>query len=116
MKTSNSDASEFKMRNKDFPALPGTQMQMQDVMDANTPPIMIHSNQQWPNTNVESKLLNKFNIDQFINHNSSGIHFDTDFHMNGSTVPKPGIQTSLDDGLLNNVFIFIFINLLLLFR
>jgi len=108
MKTSNSDTNEFKMLNKDFPALPGTQVQIQDA--AYTPSTMIDSNQQWSsNTNVGSKLFNKLNMDQFIDHNSCGIHIDTDFHMNGSTVPKLGVQTSLDDGLLNDILIIIFI-------
>jgi len=95
------------MYNEDFPALPGTQMQMHNV--ANTPSTMINSNQQWSN-NVGSKLINKLNMDQFTDHNSIGNNLDTDFHMNGRTVPKPEIQISLDDGLLNNIFIFIFIN------
>lgn len=101
MKTSDSDTSEFKMQNKDFPALPGTQMQMHNV--ANTPSTTIDSNHQWNHTNVGPKLLNKPNVDQFIDRNSSRIHLDTDFHMNGSTVPKPGVQTSLDDGLLDKI-------------
>ncbi|CAI6354765.1 unnamed protein product [Macrosiphum euphorbiae] len=102
MKTSNSESTEFKMLNKDFPALPGTQVQMQDV--ANTPSTMIDSNQQWSsNTNVGSKFFNKLNMDQYIDHNSCGIHLDTDFHMNGSTVPKLGVQTSLNDGKVTNI-------------
>lgn len=108
MKTSNSNTREFNMYNEDFPALPGTQMQMHNV--ANTPSTMINSNQQWSKPNVGSKLLNKLNMDQFIDHNSTRNNLNTDFHMNGHTVPKPIIQTSLNDGLLNNIFIFIFIN------
>jgi len=106
MKTSNSKTNEFKMRNKDFPALPGTQMQMHDA--ANTATTRIDSNQKWSNTTIGSKLFNKLDMDKLINDNSSESHLDTDFHLNGSTVPKPGVQTSID-GLLDTIFIFIFI-------
>jgi len=108
MKTSNSDASEFKMRNKDFPALPGTQIQMKNV--ANTMPTVIDSNKQWNTTNIGSEQLNKLDMDPFIGHNSSRSYLNTDFHMNGRTVPKPGVQISLNDGLLNISFIFFKIN------
>ncbi|XP_060858400.1 CCR4-NOT transcription complex subunit 2-like isoform X3 [Metopolophium dirhodum] len=102
MKTSNSDTSEFKMLNKDFPALPGTQVQMQD--DANTPSTMIDSNQQWSsNTNVGSKLFNKLNMDQFIDHNSCGIHLDTDFHMNGKVTNIPSSMLRDQFGIIGQL-------------
>jgi hypothetical protein len=67
MKTLNSNANEFKMRNKNFPALPGSPIQMQTV--SSTQSSMVDSNEQ-STTNIGSGVLNDNNMDQYIHFNS----------------------------------------------
>lgn len=107
MLKSNSEHSEFKMRNQDFPALPGTQIQMPNV--ANSQSTMTDSNSQWGTTNIDSKL---FNTHKKKNSRSSHRSLsDTDFHMNGTTVPhSKHVKISIEKGLFNIIFIFIFVN------
>lgn len=107
MLKSNSELSEFKMRNQDFPALPGTQIQMPNI--ANSQSTITDSNSEWGTTNIKSKLFN------YLKKNNSRPSrrslSDTDFHMNGTTVPlSTHVNISIANGLFNLIFIFIFIN------
>lgn len=95
------------MRNKDFPALPGTQIQMPNFADKQS--TMTDSNPQWGTTNIESKLFK--NLKKNNSRTSRRSLADTDFHMNGTTVPLSNhVNISISNGLFNIIFIFIFIN------
>ncbi|XP_025191293.1 CCR4-NOT transcription complex subunit 2-like [Melanaphis sacchari] len=100
----NLDASEFKMSNNDFPALPVKNIQKKNVINPQSS--IIDSNKQCSTTNIASKVLNNPNMDQHINNSrhSSRSLLDINFHMNGATVPpKPKVKISIDDGKVTNI-------------
>lgn len=104
---SNAEPSAFKMRKKDFPALPGTQIQMPNV--ANKQSTMTDSNSERVTANIEPKLFN--NLKKNNSRPSCRSLSDTDFHVNGTTVPLSNhVNISIANGLFNISFIFIFIN------
>lgn len=105
MKTFKSNENGFKMRKKDFPALPGSQLQN----IGSTQSSMGDLNEQ-STTNIDSGVLNDDNMEQYIHFKTrkfSRSQLNTDFHMNGTAVPPtPGIK--IDDGLLRIIFIYFF--------
>ncbi|KAE9521845.1 hypothetical protein AGLY_017757 [Aphis glycines] len=97
---SNSEPSAFKMRNQDFPALPGTQIQMPNV--ANSQSTMTDSNSKRVTANIEPKLFN--NLKKNNSRPSCRSLSDTDFHVNGTTVPLSNhVNISIANGMVSDI-------------